>query len=140
MAREDPTAALATVPLFSALSRRELKRVAQVAKQVTFETGDVIAEEGEEGLAFYVILGGEATVRRRGKTVATLIPGDHFGEVSLIDGGPRTAAVVAATPLRCLSLLRWDFRALIEKEPSLAPKLLKELARRLRQIERPVTA
>jgi CRP-like cAMP-binding protein len=137
MGREDP---LVTVPLFSELSKRELKRCAQVAKAVTFDRGDVIAEEGEEGLAFYVILEGEAKVQRRGRTVATLLPGDHFGEISLIDGGPRTASVIAATPLRCLSLLRWDFRQLLEKDPVLVPKLLKELARRLRQIERPVSA
>lgn len=137
MAREDP---LASVPLFSGLSRRELKRVGQVAKEVSFHPGDVIAEAGEEGLAFYVITSGEADVRRGPKSVATLIPGDFFGEVSLIDGGPRTATVVAKTPMKVLSILRWDFRKLLEKEPSLAPKVLKELARRLRQIERSVTA
>jgi CRP-like cAMP-binding protein len=137
MAREDP---LVSVPLFSGLSRRELKRCGQVAKSVSFDAGDVIAEEGEEGLAFYVITSGEASVKRRGKNAATLIPGDFFGEVSLLDGGPRTATVVANTPLTCLSILRWDFRNLLEKEPSLAPKILKELAKRLRQIERSVTA
>lgn len=137
MAREDP---FTTVPLFSELTRRELKRCAQVAKGVTFEAGEVVAEEGEEGLAFYVITSGEASVLRRGKEVATLIPGDFFGEVSLIDGGPRTATVVAKTPLKCLSILRWDFRNLLEKDPSLVPKILRELARRLRQIERSVTA
>ena len=137
MAREDP---LTTVPLFSGLSRRELKRCGSVAKVVTFEADDVVAEEGEEGLAFYVILQGEALVKRKGKTVATLIPGDFFGEVSLLDGGPRTATVVARTPVKLLSILRWDFRELLKKDPVLVPKLLKELARRLRQIERPVTA
>ncbi|MCA1727432.1 MAG: cyclic nucleotide-binding domain-containing protein [Actinobacteria bacterium] len=137
MAREDP---LAIVPLFSALSRRELKRVAQVAKEVSFDAGDVIAEAGEEGLAFYVITSGEADVRRGNTKVAALIPGDFFGEISLLDGGPRTATVVAATPLKCLSILRWDFRKLLEKDPSLVPKILKELSRRLRQIERSVTA
>jgi CRP/FNR family cyclic AMP-dependent transcriptional regulator len=137
MPKEDP---LTAVPLFSGLTRKELKRVVNVAKEVTFDTGDVIAEEGEEGLAFYVIVGGEATVKRRGRTVATLIPGDFFGEVSLLDGGPRTASVIAATPLRALSILRWDFRELLHKDPGLVPKILRELARRLRQIERPVTA
>jgi len=137
MGRED---SLTTVPLFSELSRRELKRCGAVAKVVSFDAGDVVAEEGEEGLAFYVVLGGQAQVKRRGKKVATLIPGDFFGEVSLLDGGPRTATVVAETPLKLLSILRWDFRELLEKDPSLVPKILKELARRLRQIERPVTA
>jgi CRP-like cAMP-binding protein len=137
MAREDP---LAAVPLFSGLSRRELKRVAQVAQEGSFDPGDVIAEAGEDGLAFYVITSGEAKVRRNNKNVATLIPGDFFGEVSLLDGGPRTATVVASTPMKVLSILRWDFRKLLEKDPSLAPKILKELARRLRAIERSVTA
>jgi CRP/FNR family cyclic AMP-dependent transcriptional regulator len=137
MAKEDP---LASVPLFSRLSRRDLKRVASVAKEVRFNEGDVVAEEGEDGLSFYVILEGESKVRRRGRTVARLLPGDFFGEISLLDGGPRTATVVAATPLRCLSILRWDFRKLLERERSLAPKILKELALRLRQIEHPVTA
>jgi CRP/FNR family transcriptional regulator, cyclic AMP receptor protein len=137
MARED---SLSTVPLFSGLSKRELKRCGSVAKVVKFDAGDVVAEEGEEGLAFYVIIEGQADVKRRGKTVATLIPGDFFGEVSLLDGGPRTATVVGTTPLKLLSILRWDFRELLKKDPGLVPKLLKELARRLRQIERPVTA
>jgi CRP/FNR family cyclic AMP-dependent transcriptional regulator len=137
MGRED---SLTTVPLFAGLSKRELKRCGSVAKVVTFDTGDVIAEEGEEGLAFYVILEGQADVKRGGKVAAALIPGDFFGEVSLLDGGPRTATVVATTPMKCLSILRWDFRELLKKDPGLVPKLLKELARRLRQIERPVTA
>jgi CRP/FNR family cyclic AMP-dependent transcriptional regulator len=137
MGREDP---LVTVPLFSRLSRRELKRVGQVAKEVSFASGDVVAEEGEEGLTFYVILAGEAQVRRKGRRVAKLMPGDFFGEISLLDGGPRTASVVADTPLRCLSILRWDFRGLLEKDPSLVPKILRELALRLRQTERSVTA
>ncbi len=137
MAKEDP---LSNVPLFSRLSRRELRRVAGVSKEAKFDEGAVVAEEGEDGLSFYVIMEGEAKVQRRGRTVARLLPGDFFGEISLLDGGPRTATVVAATPLRTMSILRWDFRSLLERDPSLAPKILKELARRLRQIEHPVTA
>ena len=137
MAKEDP---LTNVPLFSRLSRRELKRVASVSTAAKFNEGDVIAEEGQPGLSFYVILEGEAKVQRRGRNVASLLPGDFFGEISLLDGGPRTASVVAATPLRTMSILRDDFRSLLQKEPSLAPKILKELALRLRQIEHPVTA
>ncbi|HYU57038.1 MAG TPA: cyclic nucleotide-binding domain-containing protein [Actinomycetota bacterium] len=132
-------AQLASVPLFSRCSRRDLKRVAGLASEVTFEAGDVIAEEGEDGLSFYVVLEGEAKVTRRGKSVARLLPGSFFGEVSLLDGGPRTATVTAVTPMRCLSILRWDFRSLLEKEPALIPKILKELALRLRQTEKSVT-
>jgi CRP-like cAMP-binding protein len=130
--------ALAQVPLFSHLSRRELRKVLGVAEEYGYDADRVIAREGDAGEAFFVILEGEARVVRRGKVVAKLLPGDFFGEISLLDGGPRTATVAAATPLRCLVLLGTDFRRLLLDDGRLGAKVLQETARRLRQIDRPL--
>ena len=130
--------ALAQVPLFSHLSRRELRKVLGVTEEYGYDADRVIAREGDAGEAFFVILEGEARVVRRGKVVAKLLPGDFFGEISLLDGGPRTATVAAATPLRCLVLLGTDFRRLLLDDGRLGAKVLQETARRLRQIDRPL--
>jgi CRP/FNR family transcriptional regulator, cyclic AMP receptor protein len=137
MAKEDP---LSNVPLFARLSRRELKRVAGVSKEARFDEGAVVAEEGEDGLSFYVIMEGEAKVQNRGgRMLARLIPGDFFGEISLMDGGPRTASVVATTHLSALTLSRRDFTKMLEAEPQVTVALLKHAALLLRRLERPTT-
>src|ERR1051325_4357227 len=93
---------LGRVPLFAGLSKRHLRGVAHIAREQRFDEDATIAEEGKRGDDFYVIVAGEAKVVRRGRTVAKLIPGDFFGEIALLDGGPRTASVVAATPLQVM--------------------------------------
>jgi CRP/FNR family transcriptional regulator, cyclic AMP receptor protein len=139
MARKRGLEALAQVPLFSHLTRRQLRGVLDVAEEYVFEEGAELAKEGAPGETFFVILEGEAKVVRRGRTVARLQPGDFFGEISLLDGGPRTASVVAATPIRALLLLGDDFRTLLVEEPKLAAKILRELSGMLRRLERPVS-
>ncbi len=81
------------------------------------------------------MLKGKAAIRHGSKTVATLGPGDYFGEISMIDGGERTATVTAETDLSTLSLSTWDFKPLLEK-PSIAKALLLKLAARIRQLEK----
>ena len=88
--------------------------------------------EGSGGAAFFLIDSGEATVSRKGVHVANLGPGDYFGEIALIDGGPRSATVTAATDLVCYGLTFWEFRPLIERNGPIAWKLLQALAKRLR--------
>jgi len=102
------------------------------SKEMIFRAGDPIVKEGEAGLGFYVILDGQAFVKRKGKTVAKLKKGDFFGELALLDDQPRSADVVASEATKCLVLLRWNFWALVSKNKKMARELLREMARRLR--------
>jgi CRP/FNR family transcriptional regulator, cyclic AMP receptor protein len=131
--------ALERVPLFAHLSRRQLRRVLDLSEEYRFEPGATLAKEGGAGDTFFVLLDGQARVVRQGRTAARLRIGDFFGEIALLDGGPRTASVVAETPVRCILILGQDFRKLAEEEPLIAVKVLRELAARLRRIERPAT-
>jgi CRP-like cAMP-binding protein len=90
--------------------------------------------EGTGGAAFFIVDSGKATVSRKGAEIATLGPGDYFGEVALIDGGPRSATVTAATDLVCYGLTFWEFRPLVERNGTIAWKLLQALANRLRTL------
>src|SRR2546425_361841 len=103
MARRDADL-LARVPLFAALPKRHLRSVAGIAKEERFAEKAEIAREGRPGDDFYVILAGQARVLRKGKTINRLMPGDFFGEIALLDGGPRTASVIAETPLQVMSV------------------------------------
>jgi CRP-like cAMP-binding protein len=122
------------VPLFDGFSRRHLRRLAAEADVIGFEAGRPIVEQGQAGEAMYVVLGGTARVVRAGRKVGALIPGDFFGELSALDGGPRTASVVPDTPMEVLRLFRHTLRKMVEDEPPLAMGLLEGLARRLRQV------
>ena len=127
--------ALGTVPLFDGFSKRHLRRLAAETDLVTVEPGRAIVEEGGPGEAMFVVLSGGARVTRGGRTLARLVPGDFFGELSALDGGPRTASIVADTPMELLRLFRHTLRRLVEQEPALAMGLLEGLARRLRQVQ-----
>lgn len=129
---------LAGVPLFGGLSKRHLRKIAQLTEEVRFEPGATIAEEGEAGDTFYVITQGRARVKRRNRTVARLGGGDFFGEISLLDGGPRSASVQTETAMTALALDRKEFRSVLESEPQVTLKVLREVATRLRQAERPL--
>ncbi len=129
---------LARVPLFEGLSRAHLGRVASLAEHTTYNAGRVIVKKDEPGRAFYVIVDGTAKVVK-GKIVtarreAELGPGDFFGELSLLDGDPRVATVIAATPLTTIRIERAAFRHLLREEPELALKVLEGMARRTRKI------
>jgi CRP/FNR family transcriptional regulator, cyclic AMP receptor protein len=128
--------ALADVPLFAGLSKRHLRNIAKLGEEQEFETGATLAEEGAPGDTFHVLLEGEAKVTRGGRRLNRLIPWDFFGEIALIDGGPRTASVVAETPVRTLTIDRAKFRKMLEEDTSIGVKMLEELARRLRSNER----
>jgi len=121
-----------SVPLFRGLEEGELKAVANLSKEMTFREGEAIVKEGEAGLGFYVIIEGEAVVRRRNKTVAKLQRGSFFGEMALFDDQPRSADVVATEATKCLVLLRWNFWALVSRNKKVVRALFKEMARRLR--------
>jgi pyruvate,water dikinase len=128
----DPVVSLQRVGLFADMDRRQTEQIARLLKVRPFKKGETVIMEGSGGAAFFLIDSGEATVTSKGVQVATLGPGDYFGELALIDGGPRSATVTAATDLVCYGLTFWEFRPLIERNGIIAWKLLQALAKRLR--------
>jgi len=134
-APRDPVGALQRVPFFADMDRRQTEQIARLLKQRHFAKGETVIREGSGAAAFFIIDAGEAAVSSKGVPLNTLGPGDHFGEIALIDGGPRSATVVAATDLVCYGLTFWEFRPLIERNGAIAWKLLQALAKRLRAAE-----
>ena len=126
---------LAEVPLFRTLDESELTRVARLTDEVNVEAGRVLTTEGSLGREAFIIVSGEAVVTKGGIELATLTPGDCFGELALLDGGERTATVTATTPLDVLVLEQRGFSSLLEDVPSLAVKLLRTVAGRIRMLE-----
>jgi len=131
---------LARVPIFSELTRRQLRKVLRVTEEYLFMDGATIVREGASNEQLFVILDGSVRVTRGGRTIARMSSGDFFGEVSLLDGGPRTATVVADGPVRCLILLRKEFQRICAETPLVAAKTLRSLATRLRGLERSTSA
>lgn len=123
------------VPLFAGLQPSELNRVAAAMQLLDVVSGELICAEGDPGFQFYVIAAGEAVVERHGRTVAKLEAGDYFGELALIDRGPRSATVRALTDARLFVLHKDSFTAVLEEVPAVARKLLGVLASRLREAE-----
>jgi CRP-like cAMP-binding protein len=130
-----PVDALRNVPLFSALPGEDLERLARQMKERRFPEGAAVTSEGSGGAGFFVIVEGNATVSVGDEVRAQLGPGDHFGEIALIDEGTRSATIVAATDLRCYGLTAWEFRPFVEEHPQVAWSLLQTLARRLRDAQ-----
>ncbi|MEX1207885.1 MAG: cyclic nucleotide-binding domain-containing protein [Acidimicrobiia bacterium] len=127
---------LEVVPLFHGLSAKEMARVARVAEEVSLPAGSVIAEEGQPGDAIYLLADGAALVRRNGKKIASLGTGDFFGEMSLLDEGPRSATVELVRDSTLLVLHRQDFAAVLSDFPGVARIMLQGLAARLREADR----
>lgn len=131
---------LAQVPLFEGLSRRHLKQIAERADEISFREKETIVEAGQPGGTFFIIVEGEVRVVRGDRTIARAGPGEFFGEISLLDGGPRTASVIADTPVVAIRLFKASFDKVVREEPRVAGKILAVVARRLREAERTVTA
>lgn len=129
---EDMVRALERVPLFDGCGEAALRAVAERSHVLSFEDGEVIVPEGEEGLGFYVVLSGSVLVRHGEEVAAALGPNDFFGEISLLEGEPRGASVVAGGHAVCLGILRSHFRPLLVRNPRLALRILEEEARRAR--------
>jgi CRP/FNR family transcriptional regulator, cyclic AMP receptor protein len=126
---------LAEVPLFSAASRKDLQRIARASDEIEVKAGRVLVEEGRLGHEFFLILDGKANVRRGNRKVAELTPGQYFGELSLLDKGPRTATVVAETDMKVLVLGQREFLGVLDDVPGLAYKILRIMAGRLRDAD-----
>ncbi len=129
----DHEAALRAVPLFAALTDEQLALLADLAAPVDVAPGRPIARQGEIGSGLFVILEGRVRVVRDGSTVASLGPGEFFGELSVLDRQPRIASVVAEEPTRCLAIAAWDAEQLLLSHPTVTLALLRALASRLRQ-------
>jgi CRP/FNR family cyclic AMP-dependent transcriptional regulator len=130
---------LKTIPLFSSCSRAELNRIAAIVKEVEFPAGRTICKEGQSGVGLHVIVEGETKVQIGGRTRRRLGAGAFFGEIALLDGGPRSATVIAETPVRTLSIPAWSFKTTLKSQPGLALKMLEETCRRLRTADSSMT-
>ena len=124
---------LARVPLFAGSSRRQLRGILDWTKEYRYKPGTTIVREGARGQELFVLLDGKASVSRKGKRITRLVPGDFFGEMAVIDGGPRSATVIADEAVDCLVLKQADFRSMVEGDPSIAWHLLETFAARLRR-------
>jgi CRP-like cAMP-binding protein len=119
---------IANVPMFSGLSDREVRSLAQRAEQVSFPAGTKLVTEGATGVEFFVLLSGGAKISRHGRTVGRLGPGESFGELALLAGTPRRATVTTTEPCEVMVLVRRDFIALLDDFPHMTRKMLTALA------------
>lgn len=126
---------LAAVPLFAGLSKRQRSTLLKGARVVQHTAGNEVAKEGEGALAMHVLLEGTAMVSVGGQDVRTLSSGDWFGEISLIDGKPRSATVTAGEGLSTLAIRHGSFTDLVEDDPTVARGLLVALCARVRDAE-----
>jgi CRP/FNR family transcriptional regulator, cyclic AMP receptor protein len=128
------TELLAGCPLFSGVGPEHLAALSEKATEVAFEPRHTIVRQGEIGTGFFIVVEGRVKVVRDGRTLATLGPGEFFGELSVLDGQPRIAQVVAEEPTRCLALASWDFETVLLEQPALSLAILRGLAARLRAV------
>jgi CRP/FNR family transcriptional regulator, cyclic AMP receptor protein len=126
---------LAQVPLFSTCSRKDLQKLGKASDEIAVKAGKVLVEEGRPGHEFFLIEDGTAEVRRKNRKVATLGRGQFFGELSLLDRGPRSATVVAESDMTLVVLGQREFLGVIDEVPAMAHKLLAALAGRLREAD-----
>jgi CRP/FNR family transcriptional regulator, cyclic AMP receptor protein len=122
---------IARVPLFAGLSKRELGQVASIADEIDLPADKVLIREGERGREFFVLLEGEAEVARKGKKLATRRAGEFFGEIALVSNLPRIATVKTRKPVRALVIRDVEFRAVLQRTPAIAVKVLQAVADRV---------
>jgi len=130
MARASVDKTLAKIPLFKECTKKELQAVSRLVTPINVKAGKVLTKEGDAGREFMIIATGSASVRRKGRKIATLGPGDFFGELALLAGVPRTATVIAESDLIVEALNRAEFATLLDESPSIARKVLSAVARR----------
>jgi CRP-like cAMP-binding protein len=135
---------LAEVPLFSRLPRKDLTRLSRAVVERNYKKGDTIVKEGEQAVAFFIVTKGKVEVATgtaaKKQKLSETGPGGFFGEMALLDGGPRGATVKALEDTVCLVLSRWDFVAELRTNPQMAVEMLPILSRRLRDVEAKLAA
>jgi len=127
------------VPIFDSLSERQLRKLAQGLSERTFSEGATVVKQGDKGIGFYLVVDGSVEVRRKGRKLAMLGPGDFFGEMALFDDAARSADVIAAKPTRCAVLSKWEFWGFAMGQPKMLRGMLEELARRLGETNKALT-
>jgi len=132
MAKDPRVDRLRKIPLFNGCNDKQLEFIATRVDEVDVPAGKTLTEEGRSGGEFFIILSGEADVKRRGAAIDQLSAGDHFGEIALLDNGPRTATVVARSALRCLVLSPSQFQDVLYQDSAIAVSMLHTVVRRLR--------
>ena len=140
MARPKLEDVLALVPMFRDLSRRQLKHLASFCEVADYMAGASVVKKGDTGDAFYVVLTGQAKVVDGRKFLVRMLPGDHFGEIAVIDGGPRTATVITETPSTLVILSRKNFRQAMLADPELAYHMMSEIAKMFRRVSASTTS
>jgi CRP/FNR family transcriptional regulator, cyclic AMP receptor protein len=126
---------LAGVPLFRGLSKKQLRRISSLMTRIDRPAGQVLTEEGEQGREFFIVLEGEVEVRHGDRVIATRRAGEYVGEIALLDKRPRTATVVATTPVSVEVLSRREFVSLLAEVPELSEQILATIAERLVDLE-----
>lgn len=126
---------LRQVPLFAGMDERHLEEMAQISQTAEHGANEVLVREGDEGHALVVLASGTARVERHGQVIAQMGPGDHLGEISLIDGRPRTATVITNTPATVVVLSKSAFDLMIQTNPDIKDILLLALCTRLRELQ-----
>jgi len=139
VSQDDKIDRLEEVGLLAECSRRQLRAIARISEVIEVPEDTVLARSGAAGEEFFLILDGSARVEVSPRKRSRLKPGEYFGEMSLLDGGPRSASVIAETPLRLLVIKRRDFSTLLREAPELTQSLLATLSRRLRNAEASLT-
>ena len=118
-------------PLFAHVSKRQLEQIAQIADEIDLREGKEMTKQGSRGREFFVLLEGTADVRKNGRKINTLGPGDFFGEIALVSDTPRTATVTATSPVRALVITDRSFRRLLDESPQVKNKVMEAMAKRL---------
>lgn len=126
-------ARLKAVPLFAGCSSKQIQFIATQVEDMDFAAGRVLCKEGQSGADFFVLLSGAADVTRKGRKIAKMAPGDFFGEIALVDGGPRTATVTTTAPSRCLVLGPRQFQNVLHQDTDIAHSVMKALSLRVRE-------
>jgi CRP-like cAMP-binding protein len=126
---------LSGVPMFRALSKRELALVRRLCDRLHVDKGEDLVREGARGHEVFIVVDGKATIRRRGRKIDGVGPGDYFGELAVLDPAPRNATVTADTPMEVLIISEREFSGLLAEVPSLARKVLTGMARRLHEAD-----
>jgi CRP/FNR family transcriptional regulator, cyclic AMP receptor protein len=135
VARDEKLDLLHSIPLFARFDRKHLERLGMLTEEVDVPAGKVLIRQGELGDDMMIIVSGTVEVERDGARVNRLGPGEFFGEIALIDRGPRTATVTADTPCRLLDINHRDFHALMDEFPDVAAQVLVTFAHRLRSMD-----
>jgi CRP/FNR family cyclic AMP-dependent transcriptional regulator len=128
---------LGALPLFARLGRRQLRGIARLASVVDYWPGEVMVQAGERGDSFYLMLEGRARVLGKSRVLRS---GDFFGEMALVDGGPRSATITATSAVRVMRLPRQAFLRALKQDPQIGLAILETLAGRVRRLERAISA